>query len=63
MAWSFSIFFDKDGESQPTDITQLLFKRALNDQGVAADLTMNYVDFAIKAKLSSLERGEASVYE
>ncbi len=29
MAWSFSIFFDKDGESQPTGITQLLFKRAL----------------------------------
>ena len=29
MAWSFSIFFDTDGQSQPTDITQLLFKRAL----------------------------------
>ena len=30
MARSFSIFFDKDCQSQPTDITQLLFKRALS---------------------------------
>ncbi len=30
MAWSFFIFLDKAGESQPTDITQLRFKRALS---------------------------------